>query len=137
MKTTADTEQRHAAEGERTFAEFLRQVGERIAEREAANPTPEPPPEPWVDKPGTLIAAEKDIWRWQLVEKLELLLCGGPDACKHARCRRSWRCATLAKLQPMTEASRATLAREQAQWKPPQTCRLGQAKRRPNVGWRP
>jgi hypothetical protein len=104
---------------ELAFGEFLRKVEERIAAREAANPTPEPPPEPWVGKTGTLIAAEKDVWRWEMVHKLRLVLCGGPEKCKEARCRRARRCAAIEEIRPEIEAARATLARELAKWTPP------------------
>src|SRR5262245_6416998 len=120
MTTRPHTKPADVSPDDHTFGEFLRKLGERIAEREAANPAPsplpEPPPEPWVDKPGTLIAAEKDVWRWQLVEKLQGLLCGGPERCAHARSRR---CANLEALKPEIEASHAVLAREQAAWKAP------------------
>jgi hypothetical protein len=89
-----------------------------MAAREAANPTPEPPPEPWVDKPGTLIAAEKDVWRWELVQKLNLALCGGPEKCSAARCRRARRCTEMEEIGPQIELARATLARELAKWTP-------------------
>jgi hypothetical protein len=102
-------------------ARALHRLGEIMAEREAANPTPEPPPEPWVDKPGSLIAAEKDVARWELVEQLQPAVCGGPGRCKIGRCRRAGQCAELERLRPMIEESRATLARERAQWKPPPT----------------
>src|SRR5262245_55236014 len=35
-----------------------------------------PPPVPWVDEPGTLSATEKNMWRWQIVEQLELARSG-------------------------------------------------------------
>jgi hypothetical protein len=77
------------------------------------------PPEPWVDKPGPLIAAEKDVPRWELVERLQPAICGGPERCKLGRCRRARRCAELERLKPMIEDSRVALAGELAQWKPP------------------
>ena len=101
------------------FAAFLRELGDLIARREAANPTPPQPPEPWIDKPGTLIAAEKEVMRAQVVEKIQLALCGGPKKCQLARCRRSLRCAEIEDLRPIAERARAKLAAELAKWKPP------------------
>ena len=115
------TEQQRARDQDQAVAEALFRLGQIMAEREAANPTPEPPREPWVDKPGTLIAAEKDVARWELVEQLQPALCGGLERCLQGRCRRARRCAELEELRPMIEESRAALARERAQWKPPPT----------------
>jgi hypothetical protein len=114
-------EQPIAPNQDQAIAEVLCRLRQILEEREAANPTPEPPPEPWVDKPGALIAAEKDVARWELVEKLQPALCGGPKRCRQGRCRRARRCAELDRLRPMIEESRAALARERAQWKPPST----------------
>lgn len=102
------------------FARFIRQLEEAIAERELADPRPEPPPpdEPWFDKPGTLIAAEKEMLAWELLERLQLPLCGGPEKCGRDRCRRARRCSELDEIRPMTEAARAKLARERAKWRP-------------------
>jgi hypothetical protein len=102
------------------FAEALRKLQERFAEIAAADPASPPlpsPPKPWADKPGTLIAAEKEVWHWELIEKLELAHCGGPERCPHACCRRSRHCAKADALKPLIAAARATLAREQAKWK--------------------
>jgi hypothetical protein len=125
MHDGAKTEQLQARDQDRAIAEVLCKLREIMEAREAANPTPEsspgPPPEPWVDKPGTLIAAEKDVALWEVVEKLRPALCGGPERCRQSRCRRARRCGELEQLRPMIEASRATLARERAQWKPPST----------------
>jgi len=99
------------------FAEALRKLQERFAEIETANSPPPSPSEPWVDKPGTLIAAEKEVWRWGLIEKLELAHCGGPARCVHACCRRSQHCGKVDELKPLIAAARATLAHEQAKWK--------------------
>jgi hypothetical protein len=107
-------------DGDAAFAELLRKIGDLIAAREAANPTPPPQREPRVDKPGALIAAEKDVLCCQLIEKLELLHCGGPEKCQRTRCRRSRRCAEIEDFKPLAEEARAALAREQAKWKPPQ-----------------
>jgi hypothetical protein len=107
------------AEKEARFSEFLRKVGERIAEREALNPTPRPPPEPWVDKPGTLIAAEKDLWHWQMCHKLQSLLCRDVAKCEDGRCRRVKRCRELEHVAIGIEACRVRLAAEQAKWQPP------------------
>ncbi len=103
----------------RAFAKFLREVGDRIAEREAANPTPKPPRDPEIGKPASLIAAENEAGRWQLLEKLRLAFCGGPDKCSEARCRRARRCAALEEIRPEAELARAALARERAKWTPP------------------
>jgi len=116
--TEHDPDQPHEPDAGTRLAAFLRELQLRLAAREEANPPP-PPPEPWVDKPGSLIAAEKDVWRWELVEKITLLRCGGPAACAQARYRRSRRCAEMERLAPQIEASRATLAAEQARWTPP------------------
>jgi hypothetical protein len=115
------TEQLLASDQDRAIAKVLCRLRQIMEEREAANPTPEPPPEPWVNKPGALIAAEKDLATWELVEKLQPALCGGPERCPQGRCRRARHCAELERLRPMIEESRAALARERAQWKPPPT----------------
>jgi hypothetical protein len=102
------------------FADFLRKLERRLDQRWAGKPAPERSPDPWAGlKPGPLVAAEKDVRQWQLIEKLELRLCGGPEKCKQAWCRRTRRCATIERLRPEMELSRATLARERAKWKPP------------------
>ena len=108
-------------EREAHFGKFLREVSERIAERAAQNPTPEPEPdpEPWVDKPGTLIAAEKDLWRWEMCQKLSRVLCQDTAKCQDGRCRRTKRCRKLEEIAAGIETARATLAAEQAKWQPP------------------
>ena len=108
-------------EREAHFGKFLREVSERIAERAAQNPTPEPEPdpEPWVDKPGTLIAAEKDLWRWEMCQKLSRVLCQDMAKCQDGRCRRTKRCRKLEEIAAGIETARATLAAEQAKWQPP------------------
>lgn len=113
-----DLEQSHEPYREGSFAAFIRKLGELLEAREAANPTHQPPPEPSANKPGSLIAAEKDLLRWELIERVQPHLCGGPEKCKHGRCRRARRCGELEGLKGEIEAARATLARERAQWNP-------------------
>ena len=120
MTNEADIDKTPEPCDEGHFAAFLRKVGDLIEAREAANPTPQTPPEPWVDKPGSLIAAERDVFCCELLERLQLPLCGGPAKCERARCRRAGRCGELESLRPLTEAARATLSREQASWRPPE-----------------
>ncbi|HEY1246402.1 MAG TPA: hypothetical protein VGF29_16375 [Hyphomicrobiaceae bacterium] len=120
----------------RAFADFLRRLERRIEELWATNPArePEPPPDPWAAlKPGALIAAEKEVRCAELVEKLELALCGGPEACKQAKCRRTRRCAKLARLRLQTELARSMLAREHAKWKPPSDLPPPQGRRKPRA----
>jgi hypothetical protein len=103
--------------------ELIRQVAAIYAAREAANPTParapEPPPEAWVDKPGALIAAEKDVFRIEIAERLRRALCGDVAHCKRHRCRRRGRCSAAEELAPAIAAARAHLAAERAKWQPP------------------
>jgi len=112
--------------------QLIHRVSERMAEREMANPTPPPadPPEPYVDKPGTLIAAEKDLFRWTIAERLQRLLCGDVTRCQDGRCRRRRRCRKLAEMAPDLEAARATLAAEQAKWQPPSAPPVAPRRRR-------
>jgi hypothetical protein len=127
------TDQPRDLSEEAAFAAFVREVGDQMAAREADNPSPPAPREPWVDKPGTLIAAEKEVLCCRIIERLELLLCGGPGNCARSRCRRSRRCAQLESLKPMAEAARATLASEQAKWRPspaPEPAPSGRRQRR-------
>jgi hypothetical protein len=112
----------NAPDDDSWLPELMRRMEAIYAAREAENPTPAPssPPEPWVDKPGTLIAAENDVFRMEIVEKLQRGLCGGDVACcdKH-RCRRRGRCSAQEEIAPELEAARARLAAEQAKWQPP------------------
>jgi hypothetical protein len=122
MQDEPETAWSQASDQDWAVAKMLAFLREIMDAREAANPTPpapKPPPEPRVDKPGSLIAAEKEVWRWELLERLQPAVCGGPERCRLGRCRRARRCAELERLKPMIEESRAVLARERAQWKPP------------------
>jgi hypothetical protein len=136
MTRKPDIRSTHDPVDPRAFGDFLRKLERRIEEHWAGKPTPpEPPPDPWENhKPGTLIAAEKDVRLWELIEELELGLCGGHEQCAQAWCRRARRCATIERLRPEMEKSRATLAREQAKWKPPPTPPEPPAKRRRRGG---
>jgi hypothetical protein len=102
---------------------LFRQVEAAFAARAADNPTraPDPPPEPepWVDKPGSLIAAEKGVFRIEMAAKLRGALCGGVARCKKHRCRRRRRCSDVDDLAPQIAEARARLAAEQAKWQPP------------------
>jgi len=130
MTKEPDLDQSHEPYGEGSFAAFIRKLGDLIDAREAADPTPRPPPEPWADRPGTLIAAEKDLLRWELIQRVQPHLCGGPERCTHDRCRRARRCGELESLRPLTEAARATLSRERAKWRPPEEPPAQPARRR-------
>jgi hypothetical protein len=100
---------------------LIRQMEDIYAAREAANPTPAPaaPEEPYVDKPGTLIAAEKDVFHYEIAERLQRLLCSDVRRCERRRCRRRGRCSTVEELAPAIAVARAQLAAEQARWQPP------------------
>jgi hypothetical protein len=114
---------RDGPDDEAWLPKLFRQVEAAFAAREAANPTraPAPPPEPapWVDKPGSLIAAEKDVFRIEIAARLRGLLCGGIARCKRHRCRRRRRCSAVDELAPQIAEARARLAAEQARWQPP------------------
>jgi hypothetical protein len=103
---------------EQRLAAFLKWAADYCAAQRAANP----PPEPWVDKrgvkPGTLIAAEKDVFRGEMAEKLQRALCADIARCEHHRCRRSRRCTRLEEMASNMAASRANLAAERAKWQP-------------------
>ncbi len=108
---------------EQRLAAFLKWAADYYAARPTASPQPDPPPEPrvdkWVDKPGTLIAAEKDVFLGEMAEKLQRALCADVARCEHHRCRRSRRCTRLEEMAPNMAASRANLAAERAKWQPP------------------
>ena len=103
------------------LADFIRRVSEIFAEREAANPTPPRPPEPWIDKPGTLIAAEKDFALWKVLARIQRPLCQTISSCKDQNCRRTNRCRELILITKEMEASRMRLAGELAKWQPSPT----------------
>jgi hypothetical protein len=106
---------------ENWLPELMRQVGAALAAREAESPAPAPPPEPepWVDKPGALMAAERDVFRLELSERLRRLLCGDAARCKRQRCRRRRRCSAVEEIARDLAAARARLAAERAKWQPP------------------
>ena len=111
MQITTKPNQRTEEMG---WAEFLQKVDERIAEREALNPPPPKPPQPYVQKTGALIAAEKDLLRWEMCLKLQGWLCRDTAKCQDNRCRRQKRCRKLQTLATDLEASRLRLAAAQA-----------------------
>jgi hypothetical protein len=117
---------------DQAIAELICKVNEIHAARDAPDPTPEPdaPRDPWVDKPGPLIAAEKEMWRWGIIETLQLGWCKGPGACQRGRCKRAGRCAELEKLRPELERARAALADAQARWPRPAGLTQPPARRR-------
>jgi hypothetical protein len=104
---------------EQRLAAFFKWAADYCAAQNAANPQPDPPPKPWVDKPGTLIAAEQDVFRGEMNEKLQRVLCSNIARCEHHRCRRTRRCTRLEEMASDMAASRANLAAEQAKWQPP------------------
>lgn len=111
MQIKTKPDQRHQEMG---WAEFLRKVDERIAEREALNPAPPKPPQPYVEKTGVLIAAENDFLRWEICLKMQGWLCHDTAKCQDNRCRRKKRCRELQTLATELEASRLRLAAAQA-----------------------
>jgi hypothetical protein len=119
---------------DQAIAEIIVRMNEIYAAREAANPAPEPGPkpgpprDPWVDKPGPPIAAEKEVWQWGLIEKLQLGWCKRPGGCALGRCKRSGRCAKIEEMRPEMERARAALAAAQARW--PRPADLAEAPRR-------
>ena len=119
--TTDQPSPSNAAGDNGWLADLVRQMDAIYAAREAANPTPPAvePPQSQADKPGVLIAAEKDALRWQIVEKLQRALCGDVARCGRHRCRRSRRCTKLEEMAPEMAASQANLAAERAKWQPP------------------
>ncbi|MFZ1106093.1 MAG: hypothetical protein WAN86_25055 [Hyphomicrobiaceae bacterium] len=122
MHEEPETQQLHGRTQDQAIAEVLCKLRDIYAERETANPPSEPPtpdPDPWADKPGSLIAAEKDAWLCELVERLQQAWCARPGGCGLGRCKRARRCAELESLRPMIEQSRAALAAAQARWPRP------------------
>ena len=129
MHEDPKTQPAQARTQDQAVAEVLYKLGQIFAEREAADtpPKPELPHDAWVDKslnkplnkPGPLIAAEKDVWLWGIVEKLQLAWCKRPGGCRLGRCKRSGHCAELDKMRPEIESSRAALADAQARWPRP------------------
>jgi hypothetical protein len=101
------------------LAAFFKWSADYCAAQEAANPQPDPTPKPWVDKPGTLIAAEQDVFRGEMLEKLQRVLCSDITRCEHHYCRRRRRCTRLEEIASSMAVSRANLAAEQAKWQPP------------------
>jgi hypothetical protein len=102
---------------------LFRQVEAAFAAREAESPAPapapRPEPQPRFAKPGALIAAENDAFRFEIAARLQGLLCGGVARCKRHRCRRRRRCSAVEELAPQIAEARARLAAEQAKWQPP------------------
>ena len=121
---TQDPEKPAPANDNGWLAVIIEHVTAVHAEREAKNPSPPSPPEPkeppWPDKPGELIAAEKDLFRWEICVKLRKALCSDTNKCEDPRCRRRRRCRELDMLTKMSEESRAHLAAMQAKWPAPQ-----------------
>jgi hypothetical protein len=134
MHDEPEAQQSQRRTQDEAVAHVLSRLREIFAEREATNPTPESPRDPWVDKPGPLIAAEKEVWRCELIEKLTLAWCARPGGCALDRCKRSRRCAELESLQPMFEQVRAALAAAQARWPRPTELPQPPASGRPRRG---
>jgi hypothetical protein len=104
---------------EQRLGAFFKWAADYCAAQRAANPQPDRPPESWVGKPGTLIAAEKDVFLGEMAEKLQRVLCADVARCEHHRCRRRRRCTRLEEMASNLAASRANLAAERAKWLPP------------------
>jgi hypothetical protein len=107
------------ADPEQRLAAFFKWAADYCAEQRARNPTPDRPREPWVDKPGTLIAAEKDLRCAEMNHLLWSRMCETTDRCEDRHCRRSKRCRGIVTAAETVEAARATLAAERAKWQPP------------------
>jgi hypothetical protein len=99
--------------------DLIRMLDAVCPAREDRTTTPAHDPERWPDKPGTLIAAEKAVAGWELVAKLQPLLCGTIARCRNHWCRRRRSCRKLAEMAPHTQAARAELAAERAKGQPP------------------
>jgi hypothetical protein len=101
------------------LAAFFKWAADYCAEQRARTPEPDRPREPWIDKPGVLIAAEKDLWRWEMNHLLRSHICKSPGGCEDRRCRRTNRCRELDAAAKAVEAARVRLAAERAKWQPP------------------
>lgn len=112
------------------LAALFKWLLDRSAEQEALSPEPERPPEPWVDKPGTLIAAEKEVFRGEMAIKLLRAMCADTARCERQRCRRRRRCEEVERLEAYMATCRAHLAAEQAKWQPPPAEALSPGRRR-------
>jgi hypothetical protein len=106
-------------------ADFMNEVTRRIEEREALNPSPPPPPQvPWPDKPYELIAAEKELMRWEFCGLLQSLTCQTGPACTRAFCRRHKRCREMDVMDAEIAKARARLAALQAKWPAPDPAQI-------------
>jgi hypothetical protein len=119
------------------LADLIRRIEAIYAARAETEPSPIPQSNPWIDKPGTLIAAERDVFTWEIVEKLQRLACRDIAHCENHRCRRGRRCSKLEELEPEMAKSRANLAAERAKWQPPAPTPEPRQRKKGRTGVRP
>jgi hypothetical protein len=126
------------ADPEDRLAAFFKWAADYCTEQQAQNPSPEPSPEPWVDKPGTLIAAERAVFHLEMILKLQPALCGDAGRCENHRCRRGRQCSKLEVITANMAAARAHLAAEWAKLKlPPAPPEPPRKRRKGRTGVRP
>jgi hypothetical protein len=77
------------------------------------------PPQPGAIRPGAVIAAEKDLLRWETIKEGQAILCRSPARCEHHRCRRRRRCTRLDVVAAGLAVARARLAAQRAGRQPP------------------
>jgi len=94
-------------------AEVAFRIDELLFGRAAGNPPP------GADMPGGLVAAERELFWWEMCERFLRLLCTAPAKCADLRCRRSKCCRKLGIIALAVEDARLHFGAERAKLPPP------------------
>jgi hypothetical protein len=100
----------HEPDDERALDELLRKLDEWSEVYAAANSRSER----GIDELCRLLSAESAVLSWELIERIQPTICGGPEKCRRGRCRGAGHCAELRRIAPLLAKARATLSRERA-----------------------
>jgi hypothetical protein len=94
-------------------ANCVAKVEDLLFARAVGNPPPPP------DQPGDLIAAERELFWWEMCETYQRLVCTDPAKCADLRCRRRKRCRKLGEIVLAAQNARLRFGAKRAKAPPP------------------
>jgi hypothetical protein len=111
-------------------AEVAYRIDELLFGRAAGNPPPA------ADMPAGLIAAERELFWWEMCQRFQRLLCTAPAKCADLRCRRGKCCRKLGAIALAVQDARLHFGAERAKLPPsePQPVPPARRKGRTAVG---